>query len=429
MKAASIIKTIGELIQDTRYASNITLTQLSELSGINKGTISKIENGEVKRPEFSTVYPLAMALNIPFETLVDYYVEDEKRSDLLFDILQATIQQRSSNELIRKVAAKYLEAPNEDSLDLTDKLYKHNNSIEDNSIKLSLYNLIIDYSRSHGIMPYIAKGMYQRYLIERNDFSKLKETYQSGIHILEYARFLSNKDRVKLYYCLGIHAYSLLYMNESKQYMKYVIEHDNSADGEYRANALINLCNSCYYTGEYDVSHSYLDEYSKYSFPYIIDNVKFMTACLNGKNGNLITAISFLESYVKEASEYNIVFAVAELFDLCIQNNDLQRAKLLLQYEDQMVKSLQDYRTTPFKRSKLACFYELAGRIHQDNAEKMLEYYTKSFLEYACIGQYEKSFDCLSNITGAIAKGIKTSKECLHNLDRALKSVGSQSNQ
>ncbi|MCY9578740.1 helix-turn-helix transcriptional regulator [Paenibacillus alvei] len=70
MKAAPIIKTIGELIQDTRRASNMTLTQLSELSGINKGTISRIENGDVKRPEFSTAYPLATALGIPFETLL-----------------------------------------------------------------------------------------------------------------------------------------------------------------------------------------------------------------------------------------------------------------------------------------------------------------------------------------------------------------------
>lgn len=56
------IKKIGEFIQDTRRASNIKLTQLSELSGIPKGTISRIENGEVKRPQFSTVHPLAKAL-------------------------------------------------------------------------------------------------------------------------------------------------------------------------------------------------------------------------------------------------------------------------------------------------------------------------------------------------------------------------------
>ncbi|MCE5172559.1 helix-turn-helix domain-containing protein [Paenibacillus profundus] len=161
MKTASKIKIIGELIHDTRRASNITLTLLSELSGINKGTISRIENGEIKQPDFSTVRILATSLKIPFETLVDYYVEVEKRAELLFDILQTTILQRGSTELIRKVAAKYLKAPNEDSVDLTEKLYQIIAPIEDDSIKLSLYNLIIEHSRSHGIMPYIAKGLYQ----------------------------------------------------------------------------------------------------------------------------------------------------------------------------------------------------------------------------------------------------------------------------
>ncbi|WP_042228775.1 helix-turn-helix domain-containing protein [Paenibacillus popilliae] len=71
----TVIKTMGELIQDTRRALDITLTQLSEMSGIPKGTISKIEKGDVKRPEFETIRPLAMVLKIPLETLIDYYIE------------------------------------------------------------------------------------------------------------------------------------------------------------------------------------------------------------------------------------------------------------------------------------------------------------------------------------------------------------------
>ncbi|WP_430109464.1 hypothetical protein [Paenibacillus sp. B1-33] len=38
-----------------------------------------MENGEVKRPQFSTIHPLAKALNILLETLIDYYVEIERR--------------------------------------------------------------------------------------------------------------------------------------------------------------------------------------------------------------------------------------------------------------------------------------------------------------------------------------------------------------
>ncbi|GAC42102.1 helix-turn-helix domain-containing protein [Paenibacillus popilliae] len=182
----TVIKTIGELIQDTRRSLDIALTQLSKMSGVPKGTISKIENGDVKRPEFETVRPLAMALNIPLDTLIDYDIEIETRSESLRCILQTTIQQCQHVELIRKVATKFLESPNEDSLDVTEKLYRTITSVENTSIKLLLYDLIIDYSRSHGIMPYIAQGMYQRYLIERNDFSRLKEAYHLGKNVPDY---------------------------------------------------------------------------------------------------------------------------------------------------------------------------------------------------------------------------------------------------
>ncbi|MCY9553075.1 transcriptional regulator, partial [Paenibacillus apiarius] len=60
------------------------------------------------------------------------------------------------------MAVKYLESSNEDSLDLIEKLNQTVVSAQNEPIQLSLYNLIVDYSRSHGIMPYIAKGLYQK---------------------------------------------------------------------------------------------------------------------------------------------------------------------------------------------------------------------------------------------------------------------------
>lgn len=95
----------------------MTLSKLSELSGIPKGTISRIENGNVKRPEFQTVGPLAATLGIPFEDVVDRYIYIEKRADPLFMILQSVIP-NGNMELIEKVALRFLESPNGDSCDL-----------------------------------------------------------------------------------------------------------------------------------------------------------------------------------------------------------------------------------------------------------------------------------------------------------------------
>lgn len=379
--------TLGDLIKNYRQRNKISLAKLQELVGIDKSSLSRIENGEVKRPDFKIIQSIAAVLDIPSDEVIELYIDIGHKSDVTYSFLQKALVARSNESLITKIASKFLEAPNEDSLDLIEKLYQAIGAVEETSIQLSLYSLIIDYSRAHGIMPYIAKGLYKKYIIERNDFSKLNETYQLGKYTLVYANFLSNQEQINLYYCLGIHAYSLMCMNDSKQYMQFIIENDDIAEGEFKAHAFFSLCNSSYYAGEYENCKTYLAEYSKYSFPYIEDNVKFMTACLKGKSGNLDVAISQLESYLKDASEYNIVFAVTELLDLYIRKSDFHSAKMLLNYEKQMVKSLQDKRTTPFKRAKFAYFYVLASRLFQnEDKEKAFGYYTQSILEYAQIG-------------------------------------------
>jgi transcriptional regulator with XRE-family HTH domain len=47
--------TIGELIRKYRERANLTITQLANLAGIHKAVISKIENGDTKRPEWKTI--------------------------------------------------------------------------------------------------------------------------------------------------------------------------------------------------------------------------------------------------------------------------------------------------------------------------------------------------------------------------------------
>ena len=327
---ATIITTIGELIQDSRRSLNMTITQLSELSGVPRGTISRIENGEVKRPEFSSVRPLAMTLNIPYETLVDYYAEIEKRAETLLSMFQTTVRQCEDIDLIRKVATKYLESPNEDSLDLTEKLYQQINSIEDNSIKLSLYNLIIDYSRSHGIMPYIAKGLYQQYLIERYDLSRLKETYYNGKYILNYADFLSQQERIELYYKLGIQAYNLKLYHESIEHCKKVLAL-HSTESPYKVNALWVLRDANFALGKYEESELYSLQYKQFNYPNSQEHTVFMEALYNAVKGNTDKAIKELRAFLETCSDTFILGATRHLLQLYLKQKNFDEAKVLME--------------------------------------------------------------------------------------------------
>ncbi|WP_373568848.1 helix-turn-helix domain-containing protein, partial [Paenibacillus alvei] len=69
-----------------RRNSGMTLTQLAESSGIHIGTISKIENENVKRPEYTTLRPLAEALHIPLDTVIELYWFLSSGEVLIWDI-------------------------------------------------------------------------------------------------------------------------------------------------------------------------------------------------------------------------------------------------------------------------------------------------------------------------------------------------------
>jgi len=415
LKTASIIKTIGELIHDTRFASNITITQLSELSGINKGTISRIEKSEIKRPDFSTVRLLTTSLDIPFETLVDYYVEKEKRSDLLFDILQATILRRSSTELIRKVAAKYLESPNEESLDLTEKLYKHINPIEDTSMKLSLYNLIIEHSRSHGIMPYISKGLYQRYLIERNDFSKLKETYYSGKYILNYIDFLPQHEKIELYYKLGIHALNLKHFQESIEHCKNVLVH---GDSPYKVHAVGVLRDAYFGLGEYKESELYSIQYKQFDYPHIRENTLLMEALINARQGRVDLSVQQLSSFLEKCSSDFVVPATNQLLRLYLQRKELEQAGRII--ENGAIDPSFLTQSNPLVRSRYADHLQLKGEYYLavGEPEKGISYLLDGAMEYSKINDTIEEKKCINMVVNYhLGNNISMNKGTLEQLD------------
>ncbi|WP_019421827.1 helix-turn-helix domain-containing protein [Paenibacillus sp. OSY-SE] len=393
----AVVKTIGELIRDTRRSLDITLTQLSELSGIPKGTISRIENGDVKRPEFQTVHPLAAALKISFETLIDYYVEVEKRSEHLMRIYQATVRQCSDVELIRKAATKYLESSNEDSLDLTEKLYRTIDSVEDTSIQLSLLNLIIDYARAHGIMPFIAKGMYQRYLVERNDFSKLKETYYSGKYVLHYIDFLPQNDRIELHYKLGIHAYNLRLYGESIDHCKRVITKDNG-ESPYKVNALGILRDAHFSIGEYKEAELYSIQYKQFNHPHTRENIVLMDALFNAKKGNVEQAIEQLLAFLETCSEVSSIPATRQLLQLYLKQNDLKSAKDQLE-TSKINPSVLD-KSNPLICSRYADYLQVKGECYLalEDYEKCIAHMVDGASYYSKVNDTVKEKECLNTV-------------------------------
>lgn len=56
------MNTISEFLRNIRVDSNLSITELSELSGISASAISRIERGQ-REPLFSTVVEIVNSLN------------------------------------------------------------------------------------------------------------------------------------------------------------------------------------------------------------------------------------------------------------------------------------------------------------------------------------------------------------------------------
>lgn len=270
-----------------------------------------------------------------------------------------------------------------------EKLQKLADSIENTDIKLSLYGLIIEYTRNHGIMPTFAKALYKKYMIERNDFTKLDESYQFGKKVLDYTNFLDSNDQIKLNYALSVHAYSLMDYCSAIELGMYVAEHGK---GEYQAHAIYNVCSAYYHRKQYDMCQLYLKKYSQFTYPFVPNNVKLMIAFINGKTGNIDLAISELNSYLQQPCAYTLTSAVTELLDLYLYKKDLD-VGWLFQYEDLMTETTEKDYATPYIKSKFAYYFRLKGKLlkHKNQVSLAIDSYLKSSSEYIKIGHYKEA--------------------------------------
>ncbi|MDT8975480.1 helix-turn-helix domain-containing protein [Paenibacillus sp. chi10] len=390
------ILSIGELIHSYRRNSGMTLAQLSETSGVHKGTISKIENEDVKRPEYTTLRPLVEALHIPLDTVVELYLSVDKRAEMRLHILQDVIQHSGSAELARTVGAKFLESPSDDSHSLVERLYSFTASVEHKEIRLALYQLIVDYSRDHGIMPFLAQGLLQVYLIERDDFTRLRTVYNGRKYIVEYAHFLSCEDRIILYYKLGIHALNLFLYQESIDLCLHVLQ-EADADNWYYINALGILRDSYFYLEDYDKSEYYSGQYEKYDYPHIKANSVLMGALLNAKRGNSSVAITQLSSFLETCNQNDAPLAINQLMRLYLHNNQFDEIEQLLAYPicPQTISM-----NNPNIISQLAEYYYHRAEyfIAVDDLDKGISDFLESALHYAKINDTEQEKECMNQI-------------------------------
>ena len=70
-----LLKSFGNRLKTIRENTGISQLKLSELTGVMRDQISRIENGQIN-PTLETVYKLSVALEIPLSDLFDFNIDD-----------------------------------------------------------------------------------------------------------------------------------------------------------------------------------------------------------------------------------------------------------------------------------------------------------------------------------------------------------------
>ncbi|WP_051217499.1 helix-turn-helix transcriptional regulator [Paenibacillus assamensis] len=385
----------GDLIRHHRNKAGLSLSEFADIAKVNKGTISKIENGEVKKPEYRTIKILADALQIPYDEYIPHYVEAELSPDVLTQILNDAIKDNRPQSLISRISIKFLQSERLDSYDATAQLFETSREVTDSETKLTLLKTIINYSRGHGVMHFLARSLFQEYLIERNDFSKLHDTYQSGKYILKYTELLPAGEYAQLLYRLAGHAYAIRKYSDSAKYCKIFLEISEQETNDLRVYAVDILRGSYYHLGNYELAEKYSSEYRKCSPSVEGENDRLITAMLNGKRGNIELAIEQFDKCLQLCTDRFVVHTVNEYISLCFEYDHIVKIENLLVTYGRKIHA-QIY-TTPRERSELARFYKIKGDFYTqaESFNEAISEYIEGAYAYACIDDIDSERNCL----------------------------------
>lgn len=387
--------TIGDVIKKYREQSNLSISQLAKVSGVAKGVIAKVENGDTKRPELKTILPVAKTLGIPIAEIIEHYIEVDERPDVLFELINEAIQ-LSNIPLVTKVALRFLQTSYEESHILMERLYNFVCTLADKSFQLPLYDVIIKYARERGMQRYLARGLMQKFLIEMHDLKKLEESFRLGEEALHYTDFLDQEERVNFYYQMAFQAHDMKKYEKCIELGKMGHAEDTTSD-ETKERIALAICNSFYRLNNISALDEHLRMYEELGYNFIIERAKYYHAVVLAKKEQYEQAIPLLYECVEESTNNNRLARVNFLFEILLKIKDTTSIRKILNQEDK--NTAFDF-TTPYRFSELGRYFKQKGTFLASNGsfDEGIESYLKGMGYFAKINARKDIMECSEDI-------------------------------
>ncbi len=366
------------------------MNELQEKIGINKGVISKLENGETKRPELKTMFTISDALHIPLHEVIYRYVEVEKRPTMLHEVLVKSIKLGNNMDLIKTVTLAYLSSDRHETEDALATLYEFTSTIHTQEIQLVLYNSITEYARLRGIPPFIAKGLLQIYFITRLDLHTKEKTFDKAKEILYYIDFLSHAEKILFYFRMTLHAYGIKKYEQSIAFCKKGLLLETE-DTELRAKAHGTLINAYFELQEYEEVEKHLNQFEHYKHDFIHECALYTRAIVKVKKKEYEIAIPLLEKTLNEISKPQRLYVANELLTIYTELHHQEAMQKLFSKEEAILSFLEHPEATN-EQLNIGMYYEFKGnfQMNQGQIDEAMSSYTKSMETYEKINATEE---------------------------------------
>ncbi|WP_239551366.1 helix-turn-helix domain-containing protein [Paenibacillus elgii] len=396
MNAECQNKTIADIIFQLRKEKNLTYAELEELTGVGITVLHKIETGATKRPEFKTIKAIATALPTHYTEIIECYIEEEDRVETLFEILREVITLKDDFTLAPAVALRLLQSPQRSTEDSLQRLFDFTETVSDAPLRASLFTVIVQYSREHGVPYYVAKGLLQKYLIERNDLKRLEETFQLGQEITYYVDFLSSGEKIIFYFRMALHAYTIKKYNECIKLCEKGLPLEKK-DTELKARVYLSLINSLLKLKNYDAVEKHLDIFEKMENEFVVIPSLHIRALIKSRKKEYDVAIPILRRYLDEFSRDYRIHIADELLEIYLENGDFESFAEILEKEHEF---LPEQPKTPQKYLALGKYFKHKGfyQLSIGLIDEGIQSYVNCIKSFGQVSAYEEISECIREL-------------------------------
>ncbi|KZE75236.1 DNA-binding protein [Paenibacillus elgii] len=389
-------KTISDIISQLRKEKNLTYAELEDLTGVSRSVLNRIERGETKRLEFKNLKSIAIAFPSQYSEIMECYLQEENRINTLFEVLEEVTTCEKNFLLVPKVAGRILELHTVETEESLQRLFGFTRTVNNDSLKISLYSLIVKFSRERGVPHYVAKGLLQKYLIERNDLKQLEESFRMGQEVLYYTDFLSREEKIIFYFRMALHAKNINKYNECIELCELGLPLETE-DTELKTRAYLAMINSFSHQKNYEAVEKHLDIYEKMKNEFVVETAKITRAFTKARKREYDVAIPMLRKYLGELGKEYRLHIADELLEIYFQIGDIESIAEILEKEEEL---LPEHPRTPHKYTTVGRFHRFKGfyQLSKGLLDEGIESYAKSLESFGRVNALEEKEKCMQDL-------------------------------